>query len=93
MMSIVGEREFLTGFCTHLAGHHHVATVLWVLSIPNRSIAAVACPGLIEVRVRAVGQLMQPGSICMDDVDSRLPFRDIGIVLHPAKEDEHVTGL
>ena len=36
---------------------------------------------------------MQPGSIYMDDMKGRLPFRDIGIVLHPAKEGQDVAGL
>ena len=93
MISLVGERKFLTGFCPYLTGHHHVATRLWVLSIPNRRVAAISRPSLIEVGMRAVGELMEAGSIRIDDMDGGLPFRNIGIVFQSAEEDEHVVGL
>lgn len=93
MMPLTGEGNFVARLCTHLAGHHHVATRLWFLSIPNRRICPVASPSLIEVCVGAVGQLMQPGSIGMNDVYCGFPFRDIRIVLQPTEKDQHVASL
>ena len=92
-MSCAGESDFFSWFSTYLAGHHHVPTRLWSLSIPDRCICPVAGPGLIKVRMGTVGQLMQPGSIGMNDVYCSFPFRDIRIVFQPPKKDQHVSRL
>ena len=40
-----------------------------------------------------ISQLVKTGAISINDADDCLPFTDIRIILNPAKENEHVTGL
>ena len=93
MKTLIGDRDFFAGLAADLALHHDETARRRVLPVPDRRVLTVASPRRIEIRVRAVAQLVKPGAVHVDDEDRRLPLEHIGIVLEPAEADQHVAGL
>src|SRR3569623_2571825 len=93
MISLVGERDLVTGLAADVRLYNAVAAGLFVLAVPQRRVQAVARPGRIEIGARAVAQLVKARAVGVNDKDLALPVGRDGIVLRAAKADEHVVGL
>jgi len=93
VVAFVGQRDLLTGFIAHLARHHVEAARLRVLPVPDGRVGSVTSPGLIEIRVRAVGQFVEARTVNIDNTYRGFPIGHDRIILQSAEEDEHVAGL
>ena len=77
-----GKKQVLRGIDLDI--HSAQSVVIIGGSGSGKSVLLKCILGLIEA---------DAGSIRIDDMDGSFPFRDIGVVLHPTKKDEHVAGL
>ena len=75
------------------AGHHLVTTTGGNPAVPDRCVGAVAGPCLVEIGMRAVGQLLKASAVDIDGADGRLPFAHIRITFHPTEKHQLVSGL
>ena len=91
MSTLVGKSDFLARFSSDLSRHDVVATAIWIFSIPDGSVRAVTSPGLVEVSVLGIRNLMKPRTIGVDDTDRCLPHADLGMILDAPEEDKFVT--
>lgn len=90
VVSLVGKSDLLAGLSADLSRHDVVAAASRILSIPNRRVRAVTSPGLVEVGVLGICNLMKPRSIGVDDTDRCLPHADLRMIFDAPEEDEFV---
>ena len=85
--------NLLPGFSSNLPRHNVVSPTLWVFTVPNRSVFAVAGPSLVEVGLRGIGDLMKTSAVCIDDADRRFPHTDLRMILDTSEKNQLVIRL
>ena len=70
-----------------------VSPTLRIFTVPDRSVFAVAGPGLVEVGLRGIGDLMKTRTVCIDDADRRFPHTDLRMILDASEKNQFVIRL
>ena len=87
------ERDFLAGLCSNFASEYPISLATGSATIPDWGVTSVAGPGLVEVGMSAVGELVKLTSIHIDDTNSGFPIANFFCIHEATKEDELVAGL
>jgi len=87
------EGDFLAGFCSNFAGEYPISLATGSATVPDWGITSVAGPGLVEVGMSSVCELMKLSAICIDDTDCGFPITDLFCIHKASEEDELVVGL
>ena len=91
--ALVGKGHFLPRFSSDLPRHDVVSPAFWVLSVPDGSVFAVPGPGLVEVGLRGICDLMKTRAVCIDDADRRFPHTDLRMILDAPEKNQLVSRL
>ena len=93
MVAVAGQSNFFARFAADFSSNYLVSILLWVFAVPDRRVGSVSRPGLVEVCVSSISQLVKTCAVHIDDTDGRLPLAYVFVTNKATKEHQPVVSL